>query len=120
MCWNTCYDFLDNRDFISHYFDLELPADEVLLLELLDVVLFALVVPAAVAALLVVAVVVVVDAVVSPSSSCLSNRYNPAASLMRLNSTQNVSTSMNNSFTFIILLRIRLCRKTHNKRTKRV
>lgn len=64
--------------------------------------------------------VVVCAVAPSPISNCFNKRYRPAASRIRLNSTQNASTSINKSFTLMILFRIKLCRKTQSSRTKRV
>ena len=55
----------------------------------------------------------------SPVSSCFKSRNKAAASRIRLNSMQKACTSMNSSWTLIILLRIKDWRKTHNSRTNR-
>mmetsp|Transcript_16943 Transcript_16943/g.36810 ORF Transcript_16943/g.36810 Transcript_16943/m.36810 type:complete len:223 (-) Transcript_16943:117-785(-) len=52
-------------------------------------------------------------------SSVLRRRNKPAASRIRLNSMQNACTSTKRSCTLMLLLRMRLCRNTHTRRTRR-
>jgi len=52
-------------------------------------------------------------------SSVFNKRNRQAASLIRLNSIQNACTSINKSFTLIILFLINDCKNTHTRRTKR-
>ena len=56
-------------------------------------------------------------AVSSPLSSCLSSLKRAAASRIRLNSMQNAWTSINSSWTLIILFRMSDWRNTHSNRT---
>mmetsp|Transcript_8681 Transcript_8681/g.25242 ORF Transcript_8681/g.25242 Transcript_8681/m.25242 type:complete len:204 (+) Transcript_8681:361-972(+) len=55
----------------------------------------------------------------SGHSSVLRRRKSPAASRMWLNSMQKACTSINRSCTLMILLRMRLWRKTQTRRTRR-
>ena len=56
-------------------------------------------------------------AVSSPLSSCFKSLKSAAASRILLNSMQKACTSMNSSWTLIILFRMSDCRNTHNNRT---
>lgn len=55
----------------------------------------------------------------SPVSKVFRSRKRPAASRILLNSIQKACTSINKSWTLIILFRIKDCRKTQTSLTKR-
>ncbi len=62
---------------------------------------------------------VLLSAGISPLSRVLRRRKRPAASRIRLNSMQKACTSMNRSWTLMILFLMRDWRKTHTRRTRR-